>query len=136
LWEIALIAFISFQIVINTWKQIHLFLGYPFLFSSQSYPGKDFLGLRSYLKSIPMAGYYSDWPSSHPLTDAHTMFAYQQAQYALSPTLLDYYHPFTYKWIVLNCHDHRTEERLLKELNVSIVVRLPNGLAIGHREKP
>lgn len=101
-----LIVLIVLLALVNTGGQIcRLLEQKSSLSSAHPYPGATFLSLRPGLKGVPMAGYFTDRTSTHPSTDVGVMFPYQQAQYALSPTLLDYYHPFAYEWTVFNTKD-------------------------------
>jgi len=65
--------------------------------------GQEFLPLVFYLRGSPTVGYMTCLNSSHPLTDVAIMGPYQQAQFVLAPTILDYFHPLDYAFIVYQC---------------------------------
>jgi hypothetical protein len=129
LWKTSLIVLAVLLILLNGFLQFKIF---PKKQSHQSsaYPGADFLGLKPYLRNVATAGYYTGQVSERPLTDPQIIYPYQRAQYALSPTLLDYYHPFTHQWIILNYMDAQAETKLIKQQHASLVVRLENGISL------
>ncbi len=107
-------------IFLNGIDQIGLFNKSSFY---SGYPGLEFTGLRPFLHGVREAGYYGGKvPSDHNL-DAHLYFDYQQAQYALSPVLLDNLFPFTHEWLILKDADPA-------DFKARVVARLPNGISL------
>ena len=68
--------------------------------SFASSPGFEFECLRPYLINVRKAGYYTSQPSNHPYPDTKIVWGFVQAQYALSPTILDLMHPWDHEYVV------------------------------------
>lgn len=101
----------------------------------QSPPGHIFIGLRPYLKNIPWAGYYSDNKTANAYADVNSMFAYQQAQYSLSPTLLDYYKPFKHEFIIFNSKDLTSLQGKVMALHGHVLAVVGGNIILVQRDK-
>lgn len=98
-------------------------------------PGEPFAPLRPFLAHIPMAGYYTDQSSSNPGMDAGIMGLFQQAQYTLSPTLLDFFHGLDYEYIIFYCSNRKVENEKMAELNAVPIARIANGITLVRKIK-
>lgn len=96
--------------------------------------GGDFIPLHPYLSQIPWAGYVPCYESPSPAYDVNLMAPFQQAQFVLSPTLLDYYNALKYPWVILYCPEPNTLEQKLRSITAKPVVVLNNGVALAHRD--
>ena len=96
--------------------------------------GQDFVMLIPYVHKIHSAGYINCRKSSHPLTDTAIMGPYQQAQFVLSPLILDYYHPTEYRYIIMDCYDDGVDLLAFqKRLGAHTVVTTPKGILLLER---
>ncbi len=107
-----------------------LFLG------SNSFPGGQFLPLRSALNGIRRVGYYSDLAPKNPDVSTSFMFTMQRAQFALAPTMLDHYTPFVHEHIILYLKNKESLPRILKLLKAVVVVNLDNRIVLIRRILP
>ena len=126
-----------FFLILNLRLEVSFFIHSIHIFKTQQVQpiGVQFIPLIPYLSKVPWAGYITCLDSSHPLTDVAIMGPYQQAQYVLSPTILDYFHPLHYRYIVLHC-PHRADQRLVKiALPGFINLMGSNGISILYRKK-
>ena len=62
--------------------------------------GYQFIALKPWLSHYAYAGFYKPSPSKDVVIDANFAYAYQSAQFVLSPTLLDYEQPFIYNALI------------------------------------
>jgi hypothetical protein len=97
--------------------------------------GREFIALSSYLRSVPSVGYMTCLNSSHPLTDTAIMGPYQQSQFVLSPTILDYLHPLDYRYIILQCPYQAAQEQIQRRLKADIILKSPDGILLLYRKK-
>ncbi len=100
--------------------------------NSQPYPGVEFLPLQNYLQGQTKVGYYTDRISSSPFTDVQIMRPYQQAQYALSPVLLDYGN-LEHNFIILNCQHKGCLSKIAHQFQGKICIDLKNGISLIKR---
>jgi len=101
-------------------------------------PGDKFVPLRPYLIGVRKVGYYTDQTSENPITDVNIMKDYQQAQYALSPTILDYYHGLNYELIIFNCSSKDCIEGkggALRDHSFAPIINLNNGISLIRKLK-
>lgn len=97
--------------------------------------GQEYIPLYPYLKKVQWAGYMTCQDSSHPLTDTAIMGGYQQAQFVLSPTILNYLHPYDHRYIVLQCPDDVKVSRIRKRLSADIILKTKDGILLLYRRK-
>jgi len=113
--------------------------GILWLIRSLAYPqapvGARFISLRPYLSHISTAGYINCRPSANPERDTAIMGPYQQAQFILSPVILDYYHPQDYRYIILQCPNSDVQDVIRKKLSARILFDGPNGVQLLDRGK-
>ncbi|MBI3602457.1 MAG: hypothetical protein HY209_06145 [Candidatus Omnitrophica bacterium] len=100
---------------------------------AESYPGIVFLPLKKYLKEFSIVGYYTNTISSNPWTDVNAMWAYQQAQYALSPVLLDF-NNLNHQFIVFNVTSAKVLLEKIQEIQAIPILDLKNGIALVKRK--
>lgn len=98
-------------------------------------PGQVFIGLRPYLKDILEAGYYNDHRAVMAFSDFNSMFSYQQSQFCLSPTLLDYYNPFAHEFIIFNCKDQKSARRKITEIHGHVIAVTKTDIMLVQRDK-
>ncbi|MBF0503492.1 MAG: hypothetical protein HQL14_00165 [Candidatus Omnitrophica bacterium] len=97
--------------------------------------GREFAPLSPYLKGTPTAGYMTCLHSSNPLIDTAIMGPYQQAQFVLSPTILDYFHPLDYRAIIYQCPDEPTSKQIHKRLGPYMIFKSFKGVSLLFRMK-
>ena len=107
--------------------------GHP-LILSENPPGRDFLPLKPYLENIPVAGYYTDRYDAHFWNSAKGSRIYQQAQYALAPTLLDVKQCFDHNYVIFECTRAGCEEPLLKQYNLELIVETGHTISLAHKK--
>ena len=100
--------FILILILLNFITELPFYINYSARLKHHSwaFAGREFLALIPYLKNVPWAGYLTCVSSSDPRIDPFVMGPYQQAQFILSPTILDFYHPYDYTYIIVQCPDN------------------------------
>lgn len=128
---------ILFLIFFNFSKQLPLFIdSVRILKTHQVQPiGREFIWLSYYLRGVQSSGYMTCLNSSHPLTDAAIMGPYQMAQFVLSPTILDYFHPLDYRTIVLQCPDQVITKPIQRRLSAYIILKSFGGVSLWYRKK-
>ncbi len=102
-----------------------------------SFPGEYFLPFKPFFRGIRVVGFYSDYVS--PINremDSDFLVAPQRAQYALSPTILDYYHPFSHEFIILRTKNDFIIRQLLYSLKATLIVRFKEGFCLIRRDLP
>ncbi|MDP8213279.1 MAG: hypothetical protein P9X22_08355 [Candidatus Zapsychrus exili] len=94
--------------------------------------GYAYYGLKKYLKelNIRQAGFITDRISANAGEDVVTMSEYQSAQYALSPTLLDYFNASNHQFMILKLFNPKNESRMLKESQAESIKKLDNGIIL------
>lgn len=97
--------------------------------------GSEFIPLFPYLKGVPWAGYITCQESSRPSTDVAVWGPYQQAQFVLSPTILDYFHPLDYRYLISRCPDPAGQKQLRKRLSSYMTLKSFNGVSLLYRKK-
>jgi len=70
-----------------------------------------------------------------PLTDVAIMGPYQKAQYALAPTILDYFHPFDYHYLVYQCPGRMAPSQFQGKLSSYVIVKTFRGVTLLSRKK-
>ena len=95
--------------------------------------GESFIPLRPYVKHIQRAGYMNCRYSSHPLTDVSIMGPYQEAQFILSPLMLDYFHAKNYRYIILQCPDDLMQRNIKDQLSAKTLFATPEGIVLLDR---
>jgi hypothetical protein len=104
--------------------------GHP-LTVSENPPGRDFLALIPYLKNAPIAGYYTDRYNENFWNSDIASRIYQQAQYALAPTLLDVEKCFEHAYIIFECQYANCEVPLIKERGLELLVKLNDKISLA-----
>ena len=97
--------------------------------------GRRFIPLIPFLKQVSWAGYATCLNSSGPLTDVAIMGPYQKAQYALAPTILDYFHPFDYHYLVYQCPGRMAPSQFQGKLSSYVIVKTFRGVTLLSRKK-
>ena len=97
--------------------------------------GREFVPLIPFLKDVSWVGYQTCLNSSDPLTDADLMQPYQQAQFILVPTIVDYYHPFDYRYLVFQCSDIHLLRKIQGQLSSKGTVRIFDGVLLFDRKR-
>jgi hypothetical protein len=97
--------------------------------------GREFVALIPYLSNVPYAGYISCVDSSHPLTDVAIMGPFQEAQFILAPTILDYFHPFDYHYLILQNPDVVCPRKIQRQLSSYVILKNFNGVSILYRKQ-
>lgn len=77
---------LNFNNLIPTFNRNLMLLRHP----DQSIPGQEFIPLKPSLTGIMTLGYQTCIPSQHQMIDPEIMGPYQEAQFVLSPVILDY----------------------------------------------
>ena len=93
--------------------------------------GFQFMGLENVFKDVRTVGYYTDKNLDNPLSIAQ----FEQAQYILTPTVLDLNHT-QYRWVIFDCTSPQAALDAIKKLDFTpmkarngIIVALnPNGI--------
>lgn len=98
-------------------------------------PGQAFTPLRSYLKDVPVAGYYTDRYNENFWNSAFASRIYQEAQYALAPTLLDVEDCFSHPYIIFECEYAGCSDALIKAHNLERVTRINDAITLTHKMK-
>ena len=96
-------------------------------------PGEPYFLLRPFLKQIAEAGYYIDRDSVNPGIDPKVMWHYQQAQNALSPTLLHFFGARSYEYIVFQCENPEIADERMQAIGFKPVIVLKNGIGLARR---
>ncbi len=125
--------FINIFLDIYSLRYLHtcVYRLYPLI---RSYPGEHFLGLHRYLRGVRFVGYDSDRRTKSPFTNSAFAYAYQQAQYALSPTLLDYMNYSRHRMVILRYTDRNKLIRKIDELDGKILYNLSDKIILIRRE--
>jgi hypothetical protein len=97
--------------------------------------GAGFRGLSGYLRRADEAGYMSCRNSAHPFSDVAVMEPYQQAQFVLSPTILDYFHPLDYSYIILECPQKDIPQGTLAQLSSYKILSKADGVLLFYRKQ-
>ena len=128
---------ILFLIIHNFWVQLPSFRISLHHFKSRQklILGREFVPLIPFLKGVSWAGYKTCLNSSHPLTDADLMGPYQQAQFILVPTVVDYYHPFDYRYLIVQCPDINLLRKIQGQLSSRGAVRIFDGVLLLDRKR-
>ena len=130
------LSIIAIAIAVNLYYQFPCVLhDYSNLQNLQSPPGQIFVSLRPYLKNVSWAGFYIDSRNVKAFDDVKGMFLYEQAQFCLSPTLLDYYDPLKYEFVIFIFKDRTAALRKISELHGHVVVITREGLILARRDK-
>ena len=95
--------------------------------------GGAFVPLVPYVRNIPSAGFMTCQESTHPLTDVAVMGPYQQAQFVLSPVILDYYHPLDHSHIVLYCPAADKQKQIVERLRAHVIYKTRTGSLLLER---
>jgi hypothetical protein len=90
--------------------------------------GQEFLPLRPYVTNASFAGYINCRESSHPLTDPNIMGPYQVATTVLSPLILDYYHPYDHRYVLLQCPSDEIASKIQEQLKAMVVAQTKEGI--------
>jgi hypothetical protein len=126
-----LLLFVAALIVRNL-ITVESLVGFRDIFwGSDTYPGKDFLPLRPYLKEVRLAGYWADrkTPGTDIDVDTKFMYEFQRARFALLPTILDHYHPLEHSYIVIYVQEMTIQEAS-RRLNAEIVFWVDHNRAL------
>ncbi len=105
--------------------------------SSETPPGRDFLPLSPFLEDVPIAGFYSDrygadfWSADTALSSR----LYQQAQYALAPTLLDVENCFKHPFVIFVCAQSGCSDRIMRTQGLTSVVNIDNRIILTRKIK-
>ncbi|MDE1920408.1 MAG: hypothetical protein KGJ09_02240 [Candidatus Omnitrophica bacterium] len=97
--------------------------------------GPEFKFLAPYLRNVDGAGWATCLKSSHPSTDVAIMGPYQQAQFVLSPTILNYIHPFDYRYVVFQCPPEARQKYVEKYWSRYIVLKNDGGVSLLYRKR-
>ncbi|MDE2222776.1 MAG: hypothetical protein KGK03_06870 [Candidatus Omnitrophica bacterium] len=97
--------------------------------------GTEFAVLAPYLKNVDWAGFATCVESSHPATDVAVMGPYQQAQFVLSPTILDYIRPLDYPYVVFQCPSVALQKHIERHLSHYIVLKHTKRVSLLYRKK-
>jgi len=98
-------------------------------------PGHDFSVLRSYLIPVPVAGYYTDRYDRNFWNSDEASRIYQQAQYALAPTLLDVENTFSYPYVIFECNYTGCGEALMRAHNLEPLITVNGTITLTHRAR-
>jgi hypothetical protein len=96
---------------------------------------RKFSPLIPYLKGVRWVGYMTCLNSSHPLTDVAIMGPYQLAQFVLSPTILDYYHPLDYQYIIYQCPKRIKQTQGTRKPSNYVNLKTFDGVSLLFRKK-
>ena len=97
--------------------------------------GGEFVPLAPYLEHVRFSGYMTCLDSPDPLTDVRIMGPYQQSQFALTGTFIDYFHPLDYSYLVLDCPDRSKVGPFIRKLSAYKVLKFFNGVLLLDRKK-
>jgi len=97
--------------------------------------GQEFKGLRPYLQDVAWAGYVSCLKAAHPATEVAIMAPYQQAQFILSPVLLDFDKADQHRYVILQCPDQAKAKAVQGHLNARVVARSAKDIWLLDRGK-
>jgi len=65
------------------------------------FPGKNFLPLKPLLQDVHVAGYYTDLAPKDPEFNLPFQYYFEQAKFALAPTILDRNHPGNHEYVLV-----------------------------------
>ncbi len=86
--------------------------------------GKQFSGLRPYLKNIHVAGYHSDYTPQATEFDIPFEYIFEQAKVALAPTILDRYHPGRHEYVIMYLYNPGAFSQILKWRDAKVIARI------------
>ena len=130
-----LLFIILFLIFLNTMFQLPRFINSIHILKTyQLRPiGREFVPLIPFLRKAQWVGYMTCLNSSHPLTDVDIMGPYQQAQFVLVPTILDYFHPFDYHYLILQCPDAVGLRSIQGRISSYVTLKAFDGVSLLYR---
>jgi len=137
IFRILFFLIILFLIIFNIWAQLPFFKNslHHFTGHQKLILGREFVPLIPFLKDVPLVGYKTCLTSSHPLTDVDLMEDYQQAQFILVPTMVDYFHPFDYRYLIVQCPDINWLRKIQGQLSSRGAVRMFDGVLLLDRKR-
>lgn len=98
--------------------------------------GEEFKPLIPWLHQQHRIGYLDCRTSASPYTDAAIMAPYQQAQFVLSPVLLDFKQPRHYSHLILYCPDKAQRLKIKEKLDAQTLVQTAAGVLLLRRHLP
>lgn len=104
--------------------------------SRQQRVGEAFKPLIPYLRQERWAGYLDCRTSSDPYTDTSIMAPYQQAQFILSPVLLDFKHPLRHAYLIVYCPDSAQRRGIQESLDAELIAESSERLVLLRRSLP
>ena len=88
--------------------------------------GYQFMGLENVFKGIRTVGYFTDKNLDNPLAVAQ----FEQAQYMLTPTVLDLNHT-QYHWVIFDCTTPQVAMETIKNLGFT-PLKIRNGIILAY----
>ena len=103
--------------------------GHPSV-AAETPPGHAVTAFQPYLKHVPVAGYYTDRYNKNFWNSDAASRIYQQAQYALAPTLLDVEQCFDHPYVLFECEKPGCEKPLMARHRLELLIRINDTISL------